>query len=182
MRTLSLLLLLVLLALPANANLIVNGGFETGDFSGWTVTGANILGSEYGTTTFKPNSGTYAAWFGAVNGNTDLSQTFGTIPGQVYEGSFWVANTNDGNPPDNLIQVLWNGDAVVDGNDVPDAPWTELDGLMTATAASTTITFVFHNAAGWFDLDDVSVEAVPEPAAAFLCAAGCGMAALKRRR
>src|SRR5581483_11077436 len=170
MRTLFLLLLLVvLLALPANANLIVNGGFETGNFSGWDVSGATVYGFDYGITNAGPHSGTYAAYFGAMTGNTSLSQTLSTIPGQLYDGSFWIGNTNQKQPADNLIQVIWDGNVVLNGSNVPDAPWTHEEGMLAATGTSTTIEFVFHNVPGWFNLDDVSVDAVPEPNVGFLC-------------
>ena len=39
----------------ASANLVVNGGFETGDFTGWTVTGAGFnCGSPSGISTVAP--------------------------------------------------------------------------------------------------------------------------------
>ena len=59
-----------------SANLIVNPGFETGDFTGWRVTRA-VSGSNLGVG-FGAHFGTYAASFGAYL--TDLyaiSQTLG---------------------------------------------------------------------------------------------------------
>jgi len=46
----------VLLAHPVSANLITNGGFETGDFTGWAHVGGNVDGT-------NPYSGNFAAIF-----------------------------------------------------------------------------------------------------------------------
>ena len=49
--------------LPAPANLIVNGGFETGNFSGWTH--STLDDNSLGVDSFAPHSGLDAAFFGA---------------------------------------------------------------------------------------------------------------------
>ena len=62
------------LALPAYAD-VTNGGFETGDFTGWVQTGdASFTGID----TFAARSGTYGAFFGptSVGG---ISQSFATV-------------------------------------------------------------------------------------------------------
>ena len=74
----------VLFALPirfASANSIVNGDFETGDFTGWTVTpaasGSNIF-VDHGP---GPDT-TFGAFFGATGTSSDtISQTFATTSG-----------------------------------------------------------------------------------------------------
>jgi hypothetical protein len=73
---------------------IVNGGFETGDFSAWTVvTGsASVVPSSCN----PPHSGTYSAWLGGINsscnpvatsGDSSISQTFQLA--QPATLSFW---------------------------------------------------------------------------------------------
>jgi hypothetical protein len=78
---------LALMAAPlSRANLIVNGGFETGNFSGWTVsgnTGATGVGNDYSTP-----YGNYSADLGAVTNLDYLSQSFATTVGDVYQVSF----------------------------------------------------------------------------------------------
>ena len=51
------------LAHLAKANLITNGGFETGDFTGWTQSRGFVEGETFGIT---PHSGNFQATFGAA--------------------------------------------------------------------------------------------------------------------
>jgi hypothetical protein len=78
---LSIGLLLVATARSTSANLIVNGDFETGDFTGWTTTPA-ATGSNFGVTTLPPAHDTLGAFFSATGSDFDaISQTFATTPG-----------------------------------------------------------------------------------------------------
>src|SRR6266550_7769931 len=76
---------------PAHAaELIVNGSFETGDFTGWTLTGnTGFSGVECPGAPFAgPGDGNCDAFFGPVGSNAILSQTLGTTIGQHYLISF----------------------------------------------------------------------------------------------
>ena len=81
------LLPLTAFAMPASAaTTITNGGFETGNLSGWTASGAAT-----GVTTSGPHSGTYAALLGSTsptNGNSSVAQSF-TAPSGGGTLSFW---------------------------------------------------------------------------------------------
>src|SRR3954467_12399702 len=70
----------------ASANLVVNGSFETGDFTGWTQTGnTGFSGVECPGAPFAgPGDGNCDAFFGPVGSNATLSQTFATTIGQLY--------------------------------------------------------------------------------------------------
>jgi hypothetical protein len=65
----------------AKANLITNGDFETGDFTGWTVTHA-VNGSDiFVTLGFVGPDTTFGAFFGATQHQFDtISQTFAKRP------------------------------------------------------------------------------------------------------
>lgn len=70
-------------AAPPNA--IVNGGFENGNFSGWTTSGTTAV------VTTPVHSGSYAARLGTTtptNGDSSIAQTF-TAPSSGGTLSFW---------------------------------------------------------------------------------------------
>jgi uncharacterized protein (TIGR03382 family) len=92
-----------------SGNIVTNCGFESGSFSGWSVTGnlyGGINGNYVGVDNGNPNSGNYESYFGALSqyaqngdgtGNkygpvTTLSQTLAALPGQYYEVSFYLDN------------------------------------------------------------------------------------------
>ncbi len=69
----------------AQATLLVNGSFETGDFTGWTVAGAADV-----QTGAPVTDGSFAAKFNGSNvvGSMVLSQTVATTPGSLYRLQF----------------------------------------------------------------------------------------------
>lgn len=101
---------------PDASNLLVNPGFETGDFTGWTVTGDSpnygvniagflITGGGFDGPTFVlVHSGNFAGFAivcaiaicnpsGHRNGDfLDLSQTVNLVPGVTYSVGFWVGD------------------------------------------------------------------------------------------
>ncbi len=100
-------------AFAVPTNLLVNSGFETGDFSGWTiggnstsegvdVDGTSISGAD---SPFPPNyvnvkSGNYAGWALVQNGidpveRIILSQSISVLPGQQVDVGFWLGNDSN---------------------------------------------------------------------------------------
>jgi hypothetical protein len=163
----------------ASALMVVNGGFETGDTTVWTVTFA-ASGSMLGVATTSPNSGTYSALFGAWNSQYDsIAQNLATTAGQQYTLSFFLRNNGVGN---DSFQALWDGTAVLDITpSTSEFDYTQFNFNVTATAASTPLEFRAYDNPALLLLDDVSVTAVPEPPTLLLLALG-GLALLRRRR
>jgi len=129
-------------------NLFANCGFETGDFTGWTV-----LNPADGNTFVdgNPNNGAFAASLGSVSLTNCIGQSLETNPGQVYTLSF--ALTNAFRP--NNFYVLFNG-ATVSGDmqNMPDFPYTQYTiGSLTAVGADR-VFFCARNDPSFFTLDD----------------------------
>src|SRR5260370_12279600 len=94
-------------------NLVANCGFETGDFAGWVQSG------DMSFTDVSPDaahSGNFGARFGPVNDLGFIAQRISTIPGQLYNLSFWLVSS--GRP--NRFQVYWGGVLISDSMHFPD--------------------------------------------------------------
>lgn len=155
----------------SSPSLLQNGGFETGDFTGWNQSG-NIDGNEsIASNSAFVHSGNYGAQLGPVSALYDLSQTVPTTPGQLYLVSFWLANNNGAGP--NQFLAGWNGLTFSSETNVPMIiGWTNMQYCVAATGANSTLQFAFRNDPGSFGFDDVSVIAVPPPAFRSLAASG----------
>jgi hypothetical protein len=179
----------------AQANLVSNGGFETGDFTGWTESGPDFcVGASFACDGYVfpadpgPHSGTYAAYLGADGpGGTDdlLGQTLTTTAGQGYYLQFFLAApTVFGGYSPSQFTVEWDGDVVDAIVNLANNSYVEYSFWVRGTG-SDTLLFDAYNAPGVFVLDDVSVTSAPEPAAFVLLLVGMtavGVAARRRRR
>lgn len=177
-------LLFALGGTSANAgNLIVNGSFETGDFTGW-ITGA-ISYPEY-ILTSPAESGNYAAQIAGFSSRPDtLTQDISTTAGQSYELSFW-RYIGDGSPTVSL-NVTWDGSTVFSElNPSPqnDNVYEEFTARVVGTG-SDTLVFASANDPSLTYLDNVSLlpTGVPEPATwAMLLLGLFGVGAMTRSR
>jgi PKD repeat protein len=136
------------------SGLVLNGGFETGDFTGWQTNGDLSATFVYGGSITAPHSGNYRAVLGTTNSTGYLFQTLATTPAATYSLSFWlsvyVSTINE-------FVASWNGSTVFDGKNMPLSGWEKVDFPVTATGTSTVLQFGFRDDTGLLGLDDVSV-------------------------
>ena len=160
-------------AMSAQANLIINGGFEEsavengwdyGTENGWSGDAVEVwdnfgsIGSYEGDKHAELNS------HGAtLNGSSySIYQTFDTVADQVYNLFFaYGARSNDNESF--LVEVTGSAAMIMDDHEVN--AWSTYSGVFVATAAQTTLRFTSITPSlgtvGNF-LDDVRVT-VPEP-------------------
>ena len=147
--------------------LLQNGGFETGDFTAWTLNGDGynynyVTNSSYG---IPPHSGTNLALLGELGFQAYLSQTVPTVSGQQYLISLWLYNPlkGDVNNP-NEFSVSWNGNSLYDKVNLPKiTTWTNLLFVVSATGYNTVLQIGGRNDNSYLGLDDVSVLPIPAP-------------------
>ncbi|MGA7915924.1 MAG: PEP-CTERM sorting domain-containing protein [Candidatus Acidiferrales bacterium] len=173
----------------SGSNLVANCGFETGDFTGWTVSGNDVPGEEgnlYGVEGddpfplpggTAPNSGDFQAFIADLDANpTTLSQDLATDPGGLYMVSFYMAQelVGPGDVNSSFI-VTFGGSTVVNLTNIDVQGYTLYTGLFTATGTSTALDITGGNDIGEFLVDDVSVKGVPEPSSLSLMLLGIAM-------
>lgn len=188
------------------ATIVNNGGFETGNFSGWTVTStadhpqvvipynssASYPGGAFGEKIPPaPGGGTYGAYFVSDKGTDTISQFVTLKPGQSYQISFDLYGPNGGrknafdatlqSSVDSFISPLFSAKGLAKG-------WTEYSAIFVADANSPyKLAFSFHGLgvpAADFVLDNAAIQAVPEAgtwAMMMLGFLGVGFLAYRRR-
>jgi hypothetical protein len=186
-------------AAPSKGFTIFGGGSHA--LAGWTVLGPSnnavaLLANDYvePNVAFESESGNSALDLsgGGNSGPTaGVSQSVATEVGKSYVLKFWLGNADGNNNytlPSTLTLALDGGPGIAFTNvDITrrGVNWQEISFAFRAAKATTNIAFLNATPKGdaFTGLDNVSLGAVPEPAAWSLMIAGFGLmgAALRRR-
>jgi hypothetical protein len=164
----------------ARADLVVNGGFETGGFSLWTTTSdPPVNGFLLVSSSFVHSGSHVAEWLStSTTFHGQIAQALVTDAGQDYTLDFFAETTTNTR---STLDVTFGGTPVIGSPlSLPvDGSYHEYTFTVHATGTLTSLSFTGATD-GFILLDDVSVTpvaaAVPEPNA--LASAGIGVATL----
>jgi choice-of-anchor C domain-containing protein len=180
--------LVLMMTIPAEANLLVNGSFETGPapgsftnlasgstaITGWTVSFGNIdyIGSLWvasdGSRSLDLEGSAGTCSINPPNCPGGIAQTFSTVAGQQYVVTFDLAGNLLNLPVIKTVSVSAAGQSQnftfnTAGHNTASMGWVTDTWTFTATGSTTTLEFdtADNPATGWGPaLDNVSVTAV----------------------
>jgi hypothetical protein len=179
---------------------VLNGGFENVNLGGadssgpnyWTFTGGNTNISDWTVAAvsvdivdsgYPVHSGNYALDLVGTPGPGEISQSVMLTAGQQYDLTFWAYSTGD--PINMLLDVVDQANSNAFVFSITQGSWNQYTYSFTAGAASNLIKFKSdpgNTTNGNLFLDDIAVEAVPEPMTMIALAAGVSLAARRKRK
>ncbi len=175
--------------LQVGQDLVLDGGFEAGDFCYWVLSGSSAISSIYDDnfidftgdpppsqggfgTGYSAEEGEDFAALGQVSGLAYISQPLPTRAGQLYLLSCWFENPT-GDAPNQFV-VEWNTNSTganilfnqtdlgIIGN-TGASGYSNLQFIVRASSNVTTLQFGARNDTDYIVLDGVSVTAIPAP-------------------
>lgn len=189
----------------ANAQSFVNGNFETGNLTGWTVTPTSNGTTDvqdavqYDIDAGGPLTTNFAGHFAVAEVNFDstqqgilLTQTMTLTGGTKYTFDFdWAAQTTGSNAEGGVFALVVNGSAIVtqSAGSIATSPIVgHITAMYTPTstgsfAVGSSITRPYQSPGNLFQyVDNFKVSsAVPEPASVLAIALGVAGFAIRRR-
>jgi hypothetical protein len=144
---------------------VSNDGFESADFSGWTLSGSGNQSSISSTNSFP--EGAHSGLYGAKLANVGLplgylTQTVPTTSGRLYLLSFWLDSGANPTAPHkttpNQFLVSWNGTTLFNETNIGVIGWTNLQFVVVANGASGTLQFGFRDDPWDLVLDDIQLQ------------------------
>lgn len=195
----------VILGIPFIANAsILNGGFEnynTGVADGggigpgyftynagnagvddWTIANTSVDIVTVPPGVYPIYSGNAALDLVGTPGPGSISQTVATTIGQLYDVSFWGYSTGGGLNEEVYVSATGSSTSMFT---VTGGSWNQYTYSFTASSATTTIGFAssaMNTGNGNTFLDEIEMEAVPEPMTMVVLGGAAAMAALRRRK
>jgi VCBS repeat-containing protein len=140
-------------------NLVTNGDFETGDFTGWSAGARSSVDELF-------VRGLWTADLGPTPQNSEshesLSQHIATTVGATYQITFFAARGVEFDPA-SIFTVDCNGTPIATLDSGSPLGFTEYTFTVTATGSDTVLSFEYRDNADVWRLDDVSVVATSVP-------------------
>jgi hypothetical protein len=132
--------------------IVVNGGFETGSFPPWTISGDTSFTA---VNNVMPHSGSFSEQSGPTTSDGFTDQTIATVDGQAYDVSFWLANQDTSS--DNRFGASFGSVTLVAEATQAAFGYTLFTFNNVIPGANADLHFIFFNPPSYFYLDDVCV-------------------------